>query len=577
MKKTTLTFFLLFFMMCWMPLSVWALEPPFDNTNGALKAIEVVEGKQIALWALNSSVSDRWFCRENNNDKKRSAILTDNCIFIVEASNNNDGIVLKRKMDNKYMKRGTGIEWTENKAEAVVLSVAHPEGNFNYNDAFLNSAPTWDPNYSGYLVRFTSKSGSDILNANDISGFATGIGSWSAFLVYDTQSGLKTEALEKFKTLLEQAKQYPLGNGLGQYTDSKGMLETLLKEVDGKEPETMDVGELEDLTAKLNEAIQNLTLNMPKTGCFYRLKNRWNKKYVSSVGVVNGDGTVAMVAEKEGKNTVYYLTEDYRLISSLVLAVERNYISSGKGGVFTIEAHPEILGTYTLSDLEHENSTLYALADHLDWAEYDYRENDHCAWILEEVTEQSEHPALVKEFDGMYTTLSAPVALNVPTGVEVYSISGIDSEKNELQTEKLMDKVIPAGSAVLLKRLDSQKNFIFTFANGGMAEEGLLVANYATMTVPTTENAYALASGEQGVCFYQLSETDRTLPSHSAYLVTSDFEVKVFYLDQEKTRIDEMILKNSRKVGYYDLQGRRVLKPTKGIYVDNQGQKVIFN
>lgn len=579
MKKTTRISFCLFLILSWLPFAVWALEPPFDNTSGALKSAEIVPGKQIALWALNTSVSDRWFSRENNNDKKRSATLTDYCTFIVEAADNNEGIVLKRKADMKYMKRGSGIEWAENKSEAVAFEVAHPGDDFNYTDAYLNAAPAWDPGYATYLVRFTPIGSSGFLNANDNSGFATGIGSWSAFLVYDMQSGLKAEALENFQDALEQAGQYPLGEGLGQYQDPENTFKALVEEASGLNPEEISVEELEIWTVRLQEAIPTLALNMPQTGRFYRIRNCWNDKYIASYGTVNEEQAVAMVSEKDGKNSVFYLTEDNRLINSMVLGMERNLVGMTEGGSFVIEAHPEILGAYLISDLGHDNSTLYALADHLDWVDYDYRENNHCAWTLEEVADPVEQPVLVKELEGEYATLSAPVALNVPEGVEVYVVTEVLSEKNELQTVKLTDKIIPAATPVLLKRTSLEQSFSFTFAQGGIPVETVLVSNYVESALPESVNAYVLADGEQGFCFYRLGAADRMVSGHSAYLVMEDAETNVFYLDQETTGVDsvETVVKPAaQREEYYDLQGRRVLKPVKGIYVTRSGKKVAF-
>lgn len=575
MKKTTWISFCLFIFLSWLPCVSWALDPPFDDTTGALKSTEVVPGKQIALWIVSNTDGNRWFSRENNSDKKRSSIMTDYCIFTVEATENGDGIVLKRKVDSKYMKKTTAIEWTENKSEACAFEVVNPKNNFNYDAVNLNPAPAWDPDYANYLVRFVFEGTTNFLNSDVQAGFATGIGPWSAFFVYDVAAGLRAEAIEAFNEILEEAKRYPVGEGLGQYQDPENKFGALLEEALSKDPNTMEIEEMEALTAQLKALIPALVLNMPKAGRFYRLKNSWNDKYIASSGIVNEDQSVAMVSEKDGVATVYYLTEDYRLINSMVLGIERNYVASAEGGVFTIEAHPEVLGTYTVSDLEHDNSTLYALADHLDWADYDYRENSHCSWILEEVTDPAEQPVLVKEFEGAYATLSAPVALNVPEGLEVYTVEGVLADKNELQTALFADKIIPAGCPVLLKRTGMQKDFTFTFAQGGNEAECILVPNYVAAVLPEDVNAYALQNGEQGFCFYQLA-SERKITAHSAYLVAEDTDIKFFYLDQETTGVGQVSSENGLDEEYYDLLGRRVQKPTKGIYVTKSGKKVMF-
>lgn len=156
------------------------LEPPFDATT-ALKASDIVAGKKIALWEINMSVTARWYIEKQS----RSNILTENNVFIVEDTEGQAGIVLKRYSDQKYLKSTNNtITWTDSKAEAVVLTAAHPGKNFSYEDAYLNPAPDWDEGYQTYLVRFTDANG-NILNGNNASGFtnSTAIGSWSGFLV----------------------------------------------------------------------------------------------------------------------------------------------------------------------------------------------------------------------------------------------------------------------------------------------------------------------------------------------------------------------------------------------------------
>lgn len=43
----------------------------------------------------------------------------------------------------------------------------------------------------------------------------------------------------------------------------------------------------------------------------------------------------------------------------------------------------------------------------------------------------------------------------------------------------------------------------------------------------------------------------------------------------ETSGIDNILINQSEKI-YYDLQGRRVLHPTKGIYINQYGKKVLF-
>ena len=101
-----------------------------------------------------------------------------------------------------------------------------------------------------------------------------------------------------------------------------------------------------------------------------------------------------------------------------------------------------------------------------------------------------------------------------------------------------------------------------------------------SITNPSYGNIYVLNNGTYGVGFYKLKSAidGGTIGANKAYLTYDGALAREFFLFDEATGINSATLTNSEKVNneVYDLQGRRVVNPTKGLYIVN-GKKVFIN
>lgn len=167
-----------------------------------------------------------------------------------------------------------------------------------------------------------------------------------------------------------------------------------------------------------------------------------------------------------------------------------------------------------------------------------------------------------------YATLIAPVALEIPAGVEVYTVA---FEDGKAKLTSISD-VIPANVGVVVKAAQGTYNFNITTTEN--------VATSALSGVPNTENvasesaAFILANGKHGVGFYKLSSANRTIHGFRAFY-TAPVEaqaVSAFLLEDNVTGIEE-IETSADKAPIYDLSGRRVAKAEKGVYIQN-GRKI---
>lgn len=199
-----------------------------------------------------------------------------------------------------------------------------------------------------------------------------------------------------------------------------------------------------------------------------------------------------------------------------------------------------------------------------------YKGHQFAAWNLVEV---SSVKLTVGETG--YATAYFPFAVTIPAGVTAYTVAAAaDGEA----TLKKLSGTIPAHTGVVLS---GTANTPCTFeiaadaaaVDGNNMLEGMTIAT----EVPAETKAYILANGSEGVGFYRLSESDRTIAANKAYLIVDDAAEPVFSLklDGGLTGINGVEVSAGADAPVYDLQGRRLPQvPEKGIYIQN-GKKIM--
>lgn len=177
-----------------------------------------------------------------------------------------------------------------------------------------------------------------------------------------------------------------------------------------------------------------------------------------------------------------------------------------------------------------------------------------------------------------YATLWLPYAIDLSgSGVEAYTIANIENSTATLK--KIEGNIVPANSAVILKGAAGTYDFAIAADNTQESITGELQGTNIATTVATDVNAYILGNVEGKVGFYQMDGTDRTIAANKAYLVLPESmsQIRSIVIGGPTTGIEDTVIEGAEAEEYYDLQGRRVMNPTKGIYVTKSGKKVIFN
>lgn len=160
-------------------------------------------------------------------------------------------------------------------------------------------------------------------------------------------------------------------------------------------------------------------------------------------------------------------------------------------------------------------------------------------------------------------------------GTQVFK-AGLSGET--LTLTSISDRIVNANKAVILK--SNSANIFLTSSNSGTTSEGGYDGNSLRGTTTTIPNpkygqTYVLNKGENGIGFYKLRSTG-TIGAHKAYL-TYDGVIggaREYFLFDEATGIDNVNREPTTNNRYYDLQGRKVAQPTKGLYIKD-GKKYI--
>ena len=298
--------------------------------------------------------------------------------------------------------------------------------------------------------------------------------------------------------------------------------------------------------------------------------------------------------------------QTYYLMSGALKKIDngRNYNPSD----LTNTSHNEYEGTLPKFDFVNNNNTDTYFGPELPVT------GDAAMWILEKVDDTNyfgvKPSTNMRGRDGKYyTTLYVDFPFQIKGDVKAYTIEGVEAKNADgyyfARVKKLAQQgdVVPAQTAVVLecnstnpadnqllptgdeKPKTSNNRLCGTFFGGSI--NGLTVKDGAGNDYNVThDNIRAFnintADSRNPIGFYKVKNNVTNIPGNKAFLVltSTEAQAKSFVLEFEDggtTGIETIEnSKNSTDDGvYYDLQGRRVENPTRGIYIVN-GKKVVI-
>lgn len=326
----------------------------------------------------------------------------------------------------------------------------------------------------------------------------------------------------------------------------------------------------------LREANESLVIIMPEAGKFYRFKGKASGNYMNAIANTTKFG-MASEAERDAMGCVFYLTENNKLLSYKLgtylyetysmgaigedngNAISFNPSESGNAGYFTLKTD------YSGSKYIYDGTTIVNRNG-------SYAANN-CEWAIEEVTSL---PVTISKVG--FATFYAPVALAIPEGLRAY-VGELNDTKDILTLHDIAEEAdgIPAETGVVLYRAEGRTEsttHYFDIVDDLEFVESAFDGNVETVAKGSS-SPYTLQTHNGGVAFKLYTGT--TITGFKAYLDFTEARAQAIRIRfaGETTEIDPSTLNSQPSTEIYDLQGRRILTPTKGMYIVD-GKKVIF-
>ena len=362
----------------------------------------------------------------------------------------------------------------------------------------------------------------------------------------------------------------------------------------------------------INNAVNSLSIVLPENGLFYNIVSACSKDHRAGQMIyVNDEGAmhfsrndaeglelakgslgqvVQFVSAGDGSFYVYFVARDRYLSTSLP-----NHGGQHSAKVEDVANAKKVtitnMGSENIVKIVSEGGGMLHAQDHqsqvVAWDENAI--NDGSAWRIVEVSDPTTASFDLTIGAAGYSTLYLGCDVTIPEGVEAYVVSEI---KDTYVNMTAVTGTIPANEAVILKKAEGQPaeatSYSFNYATSANAVEANLL-NGTTINTYVAGPAYVLskpadsevglykaalnvdatgaATGEQTHFLNNANKAYLAVPAEQAQNAAS-----LSFRFDGTTGIENV--EGQSEGAIYDLMGRRVENPTRGIYVIN-GKKVL--
>lgn len=388
---------------------------------------------------------------------------------------------------------------------------------------------------------------------------------------------------ETLMTNLDKLDQYTIGTGLGEYTSTDFATEAYKDENISSIRAAVAGYDATTLAGVKNTSatcISNMTINSVPTNGFYKIMGYATNKYVKA-GTAGSNIPNSVNQATDGTDIWYYNTDNTLINFSNGLGTINTHTVANAAQTRETATFAESkctasgakkIGVYEIKSNYNGSQVWYSNTNYVDRN----GSNNHvnCEWVITKVTSI---PVTIT-YPAKYSTLYTPVALTIPEGVKAYYISSLS------KTEATLTKItgtIPADMAVILyaDELTATTTFNFPITTADAFQGTNNLSGQAAARNVAAGDAYTLQTASNdasAVGFYP--KAAGTIAGFRAYVLASKLptDVKGFTFRFEDT--DEIISVPSLEAteeNVFDLSGRRVSQPTRGIYIMN-GKKVFI-
>lgn len=171
-----------------------------------------------------------------------------------------------------------------------------------------------------------------------------------------------------------------------------------------------------------------------------------------------------------------------------------------------------------------------------------------------------------------YATFSSIHHVTVPSDVSVYK-AAVNATGDKIALTQVNTDIIPANTGVILySSVPGDKNLIITeTASTGDFTGNQLIASSLTPTIPATGTYYALKANSNE---FAIINGGVILSANKAYIQATSGSASIL-IDNITTGINSISTTEKAGRDFYSMQGLKVSKPSKGIYIQN-GKKIII-
>lgn len=550
--------------------ATWYLVDMHSNDSGTA---DVNNGSKNYVWTATTDASAITSAEVTlpKYDTKQSVAFDDNMLWCF-VGNIVDGF--------KIYNKAAGAEYALAKPEtgntAVKLAAVADATSFRiYNSGQITGATCFRNVNDTHYINTQAVSGSKVLRG------------WT-----NNDGGSSCRFFAPDYYLLRYAADVAAGpvNALGaaQYFNTEGKFDAFNAVVDAANANHFDATATANLAAFLTDYASdeaNATANNATVadGGYYRLMNAANKTYLTSGldGTANAlyAGLAAADAPATAGTIVKVVADgtNYKLyVQGLEVGTARQGagVNLTEGGVFTIS---NMGSKFTLKDTS-EGSTDFSYLHYQAHGDrvVGWEDVDASKWYMIPATSVALNLNRVDEKTYATTYLPFDVTLPADGSVKAYIMTA--AADGVATVAEVAD--VPAGQGVILEGQtgDVAAATLTIAAATADCTGNLLKGTNPRFNIEETAKAdyYILGNGTNGVGFYHPNST--TLKENRAFLRAANVTgqgVNGFRLDfgGQTTAISGVEAATEGSAAVYDLSGRRVVRPAKGIYVKN-GKKV---
>ncbi len=426
----------------------------------------------------------------------------------------------------------------------------------------------WTAEASSFITNgfFLKNTEGDALNKrNGTANISYWVGGADAGSTFVASKVLSDE--EKYNELIALLESYPFGTGTNQYNltlegadqteNAKNLLQNL-----------KDAGYSEDNKAELDKIVAGMSLNMPKAG-FYRIKGQNSGMYLAAGLAENNKFAMTDAVDA----TTIFCFDGTKLINYSDGMVNGMSASAwawvyGDGAASEVTFQDGLTkGGYGIKSSTanfYDNGDKSASADRGGNVTINENTNSrYTSWYLEEVPELPVTLSLAD--DGKYyAVFSAPVAASEVIGA---SVNGVTVSGNQAVYKEVTGG-IPADKGVLLI--------------GDSDEAIVILGEYTGDEIESDLTPITAAESSSTALFLDPDSTDPfgfyVLDGATGGFTASapnDGENTVLELVPNETNGIDTIENGANNGAIYNLQGQRVNKAQKGVFIQN-GKKVVM-